>query len=206
MDQQQAAQDLQAIRTLMERSALYRRALAPILLFLGVWGTAGAVGGMALRIESPRAFGLYWYGLALAGLAGALLLARRQAFRAHEPFWSPPTRRLTRAILPGFASGFVLGLFLILAAPPGSLPLFVLVCGFFYATAVHAAGFFVPKALQGFAWLLIGLQGLLLLLGLALRLAPSPAHYHAAMGCFFGVLQLAYGLYLRATEPREPQA
>ena len=36
-----AEENLQTIRTLMERSAVYRRALAPIMLFAGALGVIG---------------------------------------------------------------------------------------------------------------------------------------------------------------------
>jgi hypothetical protein len=38
MESNWAAEQLQTIRTLMERSAVYRRALAPIMLFAGLTG------------------------------------------------------------------------------------------------------------------------------------------------------------------------
>ena len=38
MDADSAAECLQVIRTLKERSAIYRRALAPIMIFLGILG------------------------------------------------------------------------------------------------------------------------------------------------------------------------
>ncbi len=53
MDNNWAAQHLQTIRTLMERSALYRRALAPIFTFVGAIGILAAVGGSAMPL-SPR--------------------------------------------------------------------------------------------------------------------------------------------------------
>ena len=43
METNWAAEHLQVIRTLMERSALYRRALAPVMLVSGVLGTGAAV-------------------------------------------------------------------------------------------------------------------------------------------------------------------
>src|SRR6266446_9747026 len=41
MESNWAAEHLQVIRTLMERSAVYRRALAPIMIFNGIVGVAG---------------------------------------------------------------------------------------------------------------------------------------------------------------------
>ena len=42
MEPQSAADNLQVIRTLMERASVYRRALTPILLWCGLLGVAGA--------------------------------------------------------------------------------------------------------------------------------------------------------------------
>ncbi len=45
MESDWAAEHLQVIRTLMERSAVYRRALAPVMTAAGVLGTLAAGGG-----------------------------------------------------------------------------------------------------------------------------------------------------------------
>ena len=42
MDSNWASEQLQTIRTLMERSAIYRRALAPIMLVAGAAGVVAA--------------------------------------------------------------------------------------------------------------------------------------------------------------------
>src|SRR5262249_51532640 len=95
-----AAEHLLVIRTLMERSAIYRRALAPIVLSLGVLGSAAALVGWALGIDEPHTFVAYWSGVGVLGVSGAYLLARQQALKAAESFWSAPTRRVTQALLP----------------------------------------------------------------------------------------------------------
>ena len=105
MDSREATRHLEAIRTLMERAALYRRALAPVTLLTGALGCLAGVIGWLADLSEPRAFGWYWMGVAGVGLVGALLLIRRQALRDREPFWSPPMRRVTRALLPPLAAG-----------------------------------------------------------------------------------------------------
>ena len=45
MNPKWAEENLHTIRTLMERSALYRRALAPVMLVCGIAGLAGGVAG-----------------------------------------------------------------------------------------------------------------------------------------------------------------
>src|SRR5262250_2406716 len=108
MESNWAAEHLQVIRTLMERSALYRRALAPIMTFTGVLGTAAAVFGWLRQIDLPTHFILYWAGVGIIALAGSFLLVRRQALKASEPFWSPPTRRITQALLPPLVAGAII--------------------------------------------------------------------------------------------------
>src|SRR5688572_31504155 len=79
MDADSANERLQVIRTLMERSAIYRRALSPIMLFLGILGVIASFAGAMAQIESAVPFGLYWMSVSAVGLIGAFLLARRQA-------------------------------------------------------------------------------------------------------------------------------
>ncbi|MGH8022020.1 MAG: hypothetical protein ACRED1_00445, partial [Limisphaerales bacterium] len=110
MNSNWAEENLETIRTLMERSALYRRALAPIMLFAGVAGILAATAGLVFRFNSPRQFAGLWLGTAAVVVIGALLIARRQALRDREVFWSPPTRRVARALAPPLAAGLILGL------------------------------------------------------------------------------------------------
>jgi len=206
MESNWAVEHLQTIRTLMERSAIYRRALAPIMLFVGALGLAGGAAGVVLRVESMRAFGLFWFGIAAAAVAGAFLLARRQALNDRETFWSPPTRRVAQALLPSLFCGFCLGLVLLLADDDDFRPLFVILCVLFYGCAVHAAGFFMPRGMKLFAWGMIG-GALVLLIGLsALELEVHAITSHLLMGFFFGLLHLAYGAYLYLTEKRKNAA
>ena len=209
METQQAAEHLQVIRTLMERSSVYRRALAPVMTFNGIIGTAAAVAGLALKIEAPRPFILFWAGVAVAALAGSFVLVRRQALKDSEPFWSPPTRRVTQAFLPPLVAGSLIsGIILMRSGPSPSegmsalamlwLPLGWLVL---YGCAMNAAGFFMTRGIKLFGWAFI-------LAGCALFAVDLPNGEqqrfvaHGIMGIFFGVLHLAYGIYLYFTEKR----
>lgn len=207
MEPNAAAEHLQVIRTLMERSALYRRTLAPIMLYVGSVGTLAGVGGILMGIDPLPLFYAWWAAAAALALAGAFLIARQQAVREGEPFWSPPTLRVAQALAPPLAAGLVLGLAMPLfdATPPRGL--FVLANALFYGCAVHAAGFFMPRGMKLFGWtvILVSAAGAA---GLAV-LEPAvagPRLAHAVMGCVFGVLHLAYGAYLYGTERRETNA
>ena len=198
METNWAAEQLQTIRTLMERSAVYRRALAPIMLFAGTLGFAAAVVGLLFHLDSMPAFGSLWLGTAAIVVAGAFLIARRQALKDHEPFWSPPTRRVTQALLPPLTAGMCLGFAFVFVELANTVVL-TFIWLLFYGCALHAAGFFMPRGVKLFGWVYIGLAcGSLLMLATVRPGGELNAHW--LMGFFFGVLHLAYGAYLYLTE------
>jgi hypothetical protein len=201
-----AEENLQTIRTLMERSALYRRALAPIMILAGVLGLAGGVIGWRSNLVTNTGFLLFWLGVATLSLAGALLLVRRQALKDGEPFWSPPARRVAQALLPAFTvglmvAGFIVGLGGFKDTDNTGLQLLViLLWTWLYGCAAHSAGFFMPRGVRLLGWIFIVIGGVLLA---ALCLPDNPlvgVPPHLLMGGVFGVLHLAYGLYLYATK------
>jgi hypothetical protein len=209
MESNWAAEHLQTIRTLMERSAVYRRALAPITTFVGIVGIAAAIAGWALKIESLRAFAIYWMAVCLVVIAGAFFLVRRQALKNSENFWSPPTRRVAQAMLPALLIGSVAGvavasLFAQEEAQPWA-SILILIWTLLYGLALLAAGFFMPRGVRLFGWgfLIAGLilQGWML----SKTFWNLQADYlpHLFMGVIFGASHLAYGIYLYFTEPRK---
>src|SRR5258708_7706197 len=109
MEHNWAAENLQTIRTLMERSAIYRRALAPISTFVGATGILATFASWQFKVDSARSFAAFWMAVSLVALVGAFLLARRQALKDREVFWSPPTRRVAQAMLPALSVGFFTG-------------------------------------------------------------------------------------------------
>ena len=211
MESNWAAEHLQIIRTLMERSALYRRALAPVMIMDGALGTVAAAAGIESGIRTAPAFIGYWMVVAIAAVVGSFLLARRQALKDSEPFWSPPTRRVAQALLPALFFGFVLGMVLLLprtaahaamsAAPEQVFVWLPLVWVALYGCALHAAGFFMPRGMKFFgAALVLGSSAFCVVT------APTwiftPILGHGIMGLFFGLAHLAYGVYLYFTEQR----
>jgi hypothetical protein len=216
METNWATEHLQTIRTLMERSALYRRALAPIFTFVGAVGVITSIVGW-LELESLAAFGIYWMAVCLVVIAGALILVRRQALKHAEKFWSPPTRRIAQAILPALLIGLVLGIAVVFMAAmviqdesPNdeiartSICLCLIVAWtLLYGLALHAASFFTPRGIRLFGWGFV-IAGLALLVALMFR-GPfiSP---HLLMGILFGVSHLTCGAYLYVTEQRKNEA
>jgi hypothetical protein len=217
METNWAEENLKTIRTLMERSALYRRTMAPIMIFNGTLGTICAVVGRALNIDSPRGFICYWNSVALVALAGSFLLVRRQALKDAEPFWSPPTRRVTQAFLPPLIAGFMVSVAIALRLGATQeielqnldrtismlwLPLGWVVL---YGCALHAAGFFMPRGVKLLGWAFV-LAGIVLFeFGVPTGLSHTDYAY-TIMGFFFGMMHLAYGAYLYLTEKRKNAA
>lgn len=197
-----AAEHLQTIRTLMERSALYRRAQAPMMLLSGGVGIAAAIAGWRLHFISPRAFVLWWFAACGVAVVGSLLLVRRQAMKDAEPFWSPPARRVTSAMCPGLFIGGLLGLAAVIR-PESAVPVFWLPPAWIalYGCSIHAAGFFMPRGIKLFGGLLTVLGGLLLL-AVSLGCHPPAEYGHVLMGVVFGGAHLAYGVYLYFTEKK----
>lgn len=208
METNWAAEHLQTIRTLMERSALYRRALAPVMLLVGGLGSVAAAVGLLVHLESDMAFIELWGATSFAALGGAFLLIRKQALGAAEPFWTPPTRRVGGAIAPPLVFGMVITLLFIgPAAGYGAAPkLLPAIWMALYGCALHAAGFFMPRGIKWLGWLFIAAGSGLLLLGFG---ADVPVFgrkadgCHLAMGAAFGGLHLTYGIYLYFTEQRK---
>jgi hypothetical protein len=213
MEPKWAQENLQTIRTLMERSALYRRALAPIMIFCGVAGVIGGGAGALLHMDSIRGFVSFWSGVAVVALVGSFILVRKQALKDSEPFWSPPTRRVAQALFPPFFIGLVASAF---AAIWGTntegydLRLdrqFIVLCWtWLFGCAICSAGFFMPRGIKLFGWTFIAVGCVLLAFLVVWPNAMERIGPHILTGGIFGVLHLAYGVYLYLTERKSPVA
>jgi hypothetical protein len=194
-----AEENLQTIRTLMERSTLYRRALAPIVLFAGIMGVLAAAAGLIFHLDSSLEFGGLWLGTAMVVVIGAFFNTRRQAIKDGEALWSPPTRRVAQALLPPLTAGFI---FAVLSFRGGNPDTFLpLLWAIFYGCALHSAGFFVARGLKWFGWIyIVTACGILTYNQFGYAPAALDLNPHLLMGFFFGVLHLVCGAYLYLTE------
>jgi len=214
METDWAVENLQTIRTLMERAAVYRHTLAPIMILTGMLGLGAALVGWVGDCNTDRTFVLCWLCAGLAGTASAFFLVRRQALKESEPFWTPPVRRIIAAVAPSwFVALFLSGLFLIGnqgSFAPVILPSFWMIL---YGISLQAAGFFMPRGIKLLGWifLLLGCAYFAVIMNLSAAALPEAWRSfllsgHFAMGLFFGGLHLAYGLYLVFTENRRNAA
>ena len=203
-----AEENLKIIRNLMEHAALYRRALAPVAIIVGILGLIAAAFAHAVNWTEPNHFTTYWMGVAVVSVLTALLLIRSQALSGGEKFWSPPTRRVAQAMAPMLAVGLGLGLLELLHAPTDRNCIrLVALWMILYGGALHSAGFFMQRGLRLFGWLfvIIGISCLFISeYGQTSWLVDSQAHW--VMGWAFGLNNLVYGLYLKLTaEPLESE-
>jgi len=203
METNWAAEQLQTIRTLMERSALYRRALAPIMIFVGILGGAGGAIGWLLKVNSAHGFIWFWLGIAAFALVGSFLVARRQALKESEAFWSPPTKRIAAALLPPFSIGAFISIVGLVGFDNGvmgnEITLLIAAWAWLYGCAIHSAGFFLPGRSRLFAWPFVLAGGALFGAAWLAELSVEVS-LHLIMASVFGGLHLAFGIYLYFTE------
>lgn len=202
MEANWAADHLQVIRTLMERSALYRRALAPIMLTCGTIGLAAATLTCFIKVERPAVFAGFWLATSVLAVLVSFLLVRRQALKEAEPFWSSPTRRVSKALLPAFLVGLTSGIVFLARGdlPPNSTWFLAVLWTAIYGCALHAAGFFMERGIRLFGWAFIFGGCVAFAAGMFRPQLHSPEAAHYLMGIFFGAVQFIYGVYLYFTE------
>lgn len=201
METNWAEEHLHTIRTLMERSAVYRRALAPIMVWNGVAGILAGLAGWKFNINAGRVFIEYWSAVAVFAIVGSFLLVRRQALKDSEPFWSPPTRRVAQALFPPLFIGGFVNAFLALKVSGGDVGEEFLLTVFWlwlYGCAAFSAAFFMTRGMKLFGWLFIAVGCLLVVV--MPRSKVLELHPCILMGFTFGGLHLAYGIYLYLTE------
>ena len=192
----------------MEQASVYRRAMAPVAIVVGLIGLAAT--GLAQTVDwaGPGRFAGYWLGVAFVAAMVALLLIRQQALSSKEDFWSPPTRHVAQALIPLLTAGLGLGLLEILNQPDArdSIRLTALWI-ILYGGALHAAGFFMRRGIRLLGWIFVIIGSLCLCFHeLEQTTWLNGKHAHLLMGWAFGANNLMYGLYLKLTsEPLDSE-
>ena len=207
-----AEENLQVIRTLMERAGLYRRALAPVMLSAGVLGVVGWFIGENFLRDSFREFLGLWFSIAVVTIAVSLLIVRRQALSSEERFWTPATKRVTQAMLPPLILGFLIPVGQFVAGHIGLAyctdP--VVLWPMLYGCALHSAGHYTSRGVRVLGWGFIitsvGIVYLDLYSPSGIDSGPGLAWFtcHSAMGFMFGGFHLVAAGYLYFTEKRDP--
>lgn len=212
-----AEENLQVIRTIMERAALYRRTLAPVMLSTGLLGVVVACIGLLAEIRSPLGFLGLWLAAAVLATTVSFLIVRRQAILAREPFNTPASRRVFGAMHPPFSAGALLTIPLLAfwsteSSTSTNAMLTAMICVWtgFYGCGLNAAGQYSSRGVRLLGWGFIGAGPLLATLFVGGFLVPELGsrvlwtNPHAVMGATFGGFHLIAAGYLYLTESRQP--
>lgn len=201
MENAWAAEQLRIIRTLMERSSLYRIELAPISLVVGLIGIATGLVGFFLNWATPLRFGLLWLLVSVFCAVIALLMMRREYRMHHESFLTPPARRIIRACLPIILLAIMFYTVLLLPQMqnPDRIWGVIAFLTAIYGCILNAAGFFLSRGIRflGSVYLFAGIV-LWVVLCMDIFL-PRPVYAHLLMGVIFGLGHFVYGIYLFLT-------
>jgi len=199
MSSQWAEENLNIIRTLMERVSVYRRALAPVAITVGLLGLAAAGLAVAMGWTGEGRFAGYWLAVAVVALLAVLFLVRRQAIRDKEEIMPPTMRRVVRALAPMLLAGLGLGVLEILAKEHRDSIRLIALWMVLYGGALHAAGFFMQRGLRWLGSIFMFCGALCLCLHELGYVPALKENAHWLMGWAFGANHLAYGLYLKLT-------
>lgn len=207
--QQTALEHLRVIRSLLEKSQVYRAVSAPAALCGGIL----SLGASLLTINpsrlplngrlEPRTFLFVW--LVILGITTALnlFLLQREAAGRSQPFFSEGMRTALRALLPPMLVGGVLGSGLIWFRDDVKLGSLVwILC---YGLALLSTAHFSPRSLVrlGWAFLLSGIALTMVYftqggLGMAENSATPASIF---LGLTFGVLHIAYAVAVFVRKP-----
>ncbi len=197
-----AEEHLRVIRSLMERSTIYRAISAPTAAVGGVISIAAAIVLIAAdnagQVTVNR-FLFTWLGVLLITLLANFYFLWRAAVNRKEIFVSPGMRMAIRAVLPPFLCGAAITLYN--HRSPTNLPEAWIL---FYGLGLLAMSHFAPRSIAWLGWSFV-------LAGIGLWFLPwktpvfSPFSRPVSYSCLemaftFGLFHLIYALY---TIPRE---
>jgi hypothetical protein len=194
MDPRQAAQNLEVIRTLMERTTQYQLLTARAGLAAGILAGVGALLFLVLDAANPWHFGLVWgtvfVGSVFATCLGTVLRSRERG----ERVWSRQARTVLLALAPSLLAALVLSVFFFARGDAEHLylPGVWMLC---YGQGALATAAYAPSPIR---WL--GITALLMG-GLTLWLGPAWAV--PMMGLVFGAGHIGLGVALLLAERRQ---
>lgn len=190
--QRSAAENLQVIRSLMERATIYEAISAPSALCTSL--VAFIIAALTWSTSSP-AFLAAWLGaVALTSGINAVFIARSSRSR-NEPFFSPGMRHTLRSVSPPLLAGALIGSTLILTS--GQYLLAVSLWVTFYGIALLAMQGFAPKPITG-----LGIAFTLTGIGLTTTTLATPAWINPSilMASTFGLFHLGYAICVPLTK------
>ena len=199
MTKDEASRNLEVIRSLMERSVIYRSLSAPAALLGGFLSVAAAGGLYVAYPESvdPVVFALVWLIVLILTTIFNISLLGRKSRSESRPFFSSGMRTTMGLIWPAMAAGGVVGMVWCLTGDPPDVVRCAALWSLCYGLALNATRPFSPKSLRwlGMVFTVFGAA----ILALAITSNNfSPAGDSAVssliMGVSFGGFHLVYAL------------
>ncbi len=192
MDARQAAQSLELIRSLMERTTQYQFLTARAGLAAGTLAGIGALAFLVLDPANPAQFGIVWgmvfVGSLLATVVGTALRSRENG----EPVWSRQARTVLLALAPALFAALVLTVVFFALGLSLWLPGVWMLC---YGQGALATSTYAPVPIRRFGVVVLLLGPVTLLLG--------PDLACVMMGLVFGLGHIGLGAHLLVLERQQ---
>jgi hypothetical protein len=194
MDAQQAARNLELIRTLMERTVQYQLLTARAGLVAGSLAVVGSASFFFLDAANPVVFGAVWGTVFLTSFAVTCIGTALRSRQRGEPAWSRQARAVLLALAPSLLAALILTVFFYSVSGLGHLwlPGIWMLC---YGQGALATSAYAPTPIR---WL-----GLASLVAGGVTLWLGPAFSVWMMGAVFGLGHIGLGVALLAAERRD---
>jgi hypothetical protein len=192
MDPQEAARNLEVIRTLMERTTQYQFLTARAGVAAGILASVGALIFLLLDANDPAVFGAVWGMVFIGSLTATCLGTVMRSRECGDPVWTRQTRTVVNALAPSLFAALVLTLFFFIRGEHLWLPGIWMLC---YGQGALATAAYAPAPIRQLGLAVLGLG--------ALTLALGPAVAVLMMGLVFGIGHIALGIVLLSIERRQ---
>ncbi len=192
MDPRQAAQNLELIRTLMERTVQYQLLTARAGLAAGCMACVGALTFTVLDKSEAWQFGLVWGVVFACSLLATYIGTALRSRERGERMWSRQARAVLLALAPSLFAALVLTAFFFARGEHLWLPGMWMLC---YGQGALATASYAPAPIRtlGMTALVMG----------SVTLALGPVWSVFMMGLVFGMGHIGLGVALLIAEKRE---
>jgi hypothetical protein len=192
MDAEQAARNLEVIRTLMERTCQYQLLTAKAGLVAGSLAAVGALSFLYLDPANPWHFGAVWASVFVGSLLATTVSTALRGRERGERVWSRQARAVLLALAPSVFAALVLSAYFFARDEHLWLPGVWMLC---YGQGALATFAYAPAPIRWLGGGLLALGGVTLWLG--------PQWSVPMMGIGFGLGHIGLGAALLVAERRE---
>src|SRR5262249_12322377 len=162
MDAQQAARNLELIRTLMERTTQYQLLTARAGLAAGCLAGLGALAFFLLEAANPWHFGTIWAVVFAGSLLATTIGTVTRGYQNGERVWSRQARAVLLALAPAMVAALVLSVFFFARGDHLWLPGVWMLC---YGQGALATAAYAPTPIRSLGVTTLLLGGITLVLG-----------------------------------------